>query len=116
MQKYGLLSEWQAKKRDFFVVVEHEADLQEYKKEIPYGNGIRFLLTAAAYNRFPEETVSSRRMKTKERFSIPEGNLVLDGQGLETTSATKGAYLRKFPSPPMLAFGLLASGSWLTLT
>jgi hypothetical protein len=55
-------------------------------------------------------------MKTKERFSIPEGNLVLDGQGLETTSATKGAYLRKFPSPPMLAFGLLPSGSWLALT
>ena len=39
-----------------------------------------------------------------------------DGQGLETTSATKGAYLRKFPSPPMLAFGLLPSGSWLALT
>ena len=116
MQKYGLLSEWQAKKRDFFLVDEHEADLQEYKKEIPYGNGIRFLLTAAAYNRFPEETVSSRRMKTKERFSIPEGNLVLGSQGLETTSATKSAYLRKFLLPPMLAFGLLASGSWLTIT
>ena len=28
MQKYGLLSEWQAKKRDFFLVAEHEADLQ----------------------------------------------------------------------------------------
>ena len=32
MQKYGLLSEWQAKKRDFFLVDEHEADLQGYKK------------------------------------------------------------------------------------
>ena len=40
MQKYGLLSEWQAKKRDFFLVAEHEADLQGYKKEIPCGNGV----------------------------------------------------------------------------
>ena len=28
MQKYGLLSEWQAKKRLFFLMDEHEADLQ----------------------------------------------------------------------------------------
>ena len=32
MQKYGLLSEWQAKKRDFFLMAEHEADFQGYKK------------------------------------------------------------------------------------
>jgi hypothetical protein len=34
----------------------------------------------------------------------------------KTTSAAKGAYLRKFPLPPMLASGLLPSGSWLALT
>ena len=42
---------------------------------------------AAASDCSPMETVSSRRMKTKERFSIPEGNLFLGSQDLETTSA-----------------------------
>ena len=37
MQKYGLLSEWQAKKRLFFLVDEHEADLQGHKKRFPTG-------------------------------------------------------------------------------
>ena len=81
-------------------------------REWSWGQGNK----AAASDCNPMETVSSRRMKTKERFPIPEGNLVLGSQDLETTSATKGAYLRKFPSPPMLAFGLLPSGSWLALT
>jgi hypothetical protein len=37
MQKYGLLSEWQAKKRQFFLLNRHRIDLQGYKKGFPAG-------------------------------------------------------------------------------
>jgi hypothetical protein len=55
MQKYGLLSEWQAKKRLFFLVDEHEADLQGYKKRFPAGMELGCVVTSGGLKPLPRQ-------------------------------------------------------------